>query len=268
MKIAFTIVLNGLHHLQHQDFYQKMVKNFDLWVLAEGATKNNGSTSWCHPMPDSYHSNGRSIDGTLEFIQKLEQQHPHVKVVTSQGLWESKDQQVNAAITKIKSITNKGILFQVDVDEIWSASAIRSAAKELQARKLKTGACLANCYLSENLQVTGQWGECAPVGYYRVWDWTGEYFSSHEPPTLQGGNGNLGTLNARFDHYNYYFTKDVQFKNDWYNGHQDILTRWHHIRTLKKEHFPMHISNLIVGKYGLTDSAIIWRPVKKYRLFF
>ena len=70
-RVAFTIILNGLHHLKHNDYYKFMIDNFDLWVIAEGAVESRGSTSWCKKMPDNLHNNGRSVDGTLEFLTEL-----------------------------------------------------------------------------------------------------------------------------------------------------------------------------------------------------
>jgi len=256
MKIAFSIILNGLHHLTHNNYYKTMLENFDLWVVAEGASKNNGSTSWCREMKNEYHNNGRSVDGTLDFLTPLTKQS-NFKLVTTDGFWHSKDQQVNAAITIIKNYTKQGTLFQVDIDEQWSKDQLDLAETELLERKLKTGGCLADCYIGKDLLAKGEWGESSPSGYIRVWDWKGEQFSSHEPPRLEDESGLFGTLKARFTHYNYYFEQDVKFKNDWYTGHDGILDRWKHINSLPKDAFPIHISNLITGGWGRSNTVII-----------
>ena len=68
-RIAFTIILNGLHHLKHNDYYLFLINNFDYWIIVDGASNNNGSTTWCNNMLDKYHNNGASNDGTIEFIK-------------------------------------------------------------------------------------------------------------------------------------------------------------------------------------------------------
>lgn len=256
MKIAFSIILNGMHHLMHNDYYKTMLDNFDLWVVAEGASRSNGTTSWCKLMKEEYHKNGRSVDGTLDFLSSLTK-NSNFKCVTTDGFWHSKDEQVNAAITIIKSVVNKGTLFQVDIDEQWTKNALDLAEQELKDRKLRIGACLADCYVGKNLIAKGDWGELNPTGYIRVWDWKGELFSKHEPPVLDDGSGEFGTLQARFKHYNYYFEQDVKFKNDWYSGHEGIYERWKRINSLPDKDFPVHISNLITGNWGQSNTLII-----------
>ena len=59
MRIAFSIILNGLHHLQHNNYYQTMLDNFDYWVIVEGQALPNGSTSWCKQLNEKYQINGR-----------------------------------------------------------------------------------------------------------------------------------------------------------------------------------------------------------------
>ena len=191
------------------------------------------------------------------------QKNTNLKCAIKEGLWNSKDEQVNGAICLIKSVTNKATLFQVDIDEQWTKEEIESACSEMKERKLKVGACLANCYVGKDIIAVGQWGELRPSGYIRVWDWEGEYFLKHEPPTLNCPQGNFGTLKARFNHYNYYFEEDVKFKNDWYGGHEGIYEKRKNINSLPKESFPLHISNLISGPWGGSNTLLIKESEKK-----
>ena len=66
-------------------------------------------------------------------------------------------------------------------------------------------------------------------------------------------------LTPIFHHYNYYFEKDVKFKDAWYGGHENILERWKLINSLPKEAFPLHISALITGYWGTTKTIITWK---------
>lgn len=244
MRVAFTIVLNGLHHLKHKDFCDFMVKNFDYWAIAEGASGNTGSTAWCNSMPADYHNNGRSVDGTCEFLAELASQHPNVLLTNHEGLWNNKDHQVNTAVDLLRAKTEfPAYLWEVDVDEHWTVEKLEKAERILTKNNYKHLRFWVNQFVGEGLISQGSWGEQGPW-WYRLWNWNGERFAKHEPPELEGGNG-PGQLvsDIRFDHYSYYFEKDVAFKDKWYGGHQGVLERW---KALKDETvFPQPLRRLI-----------------------
>ena len=260
MRVAFSIIFNGLHHLNHKDQYRQILDNCDKWVVVEGASKSNGSTQWCKEMPDEYHINGASVDGTREFMEKLAKEESKLVYVPSDGFWNSKDDQVNRAIEEVKKLTDKCFLWEFDIDEQWTAEAMDQAEKELTEENLKYGAFMSRYYVGKNLLASGEWGEGRNGGYIRLWDWEGESFVRHEPPTLEGCEDKPGKmLTPIFDHYSYYFDEDVKFKDAWYSGHEDIYNRWKKINSFPKEVFPLHLSHLITGYWGTTDTAIIWK---------
>jgi hypothetical protein len=225
MRIAFTILLNGLHHLKHNNFYQKMVENFDHWIIIEGVALPNGSTNWCKKLPDNVHKNYLSIDGTTEFLD--EYRHPKIRIIRPvDGPWDSKDQQVNAGIMEVKKITNECFLWQVDVDEQWEIEDLIFAERLLVHNKGKTGCFLCNYFVGPNQLVRGEWGEGMREPYRRLWLWKGEDFKSHEPPTLNGNNGPGLLLPVKFNHYAYYFEQDVKFKELYYQGYEGLYERW------------------------------------------
>ena len=249
MRIAFTIIFNGLHHLTHNDYYNKILNNFDYWVVVEGASKSNGSTYWCKDISDKYQNNGASVDGTIEFLSEIKSDK--LIFIKSNGFWDSKDVQVNRAIFEVKKITNNCFLWEIDIDEQWELENIILSEKELFEKGGKTGKFFCEYYVGKSLIAKGDWGE-GP--YNRLWDWKGEFFATHEPPILQNGNGLSIDLTPRFKHYSYYFEKDVIFKNDWYGGHENILNNWTNLQ--KEENFPVHISYLISGNWGKTNTYI------------
>ncbi len=258
MRIAFTIIFNGLHHLLHNDQYKKILNDCDKWVVVEGASNSNGSTKWCKQMPDEYHKNGSSVDGTREFLNELAHSESKLVYVPSNGFWHSKDAQVNRAIEEVKKITNKCFLWQIDIDEQWPEGTMDQVEKEMLENNVKVGACKQICYVGKNLVPVGEWA--GDGGIIRIWNWEGESFERHEPPILQGTEGKITKLlTPVFHHYNYYFEKDVKFKDAWYGGHENILERWKLINSLPKEAFPLHISALITGYWGTTKTIIIWK---------
>lgn len=231
MRVAFTILLNGFEHMHHNNYYSFLQENFDLWVIAEGVAKNNGSTSWCNIPTTSFHKNFLSIDGSTEFLDELEKKYNNIKIVRSnQQFWNSKDEQVNACIQEILKHTNNSMLWQIDIDEQWTLEKIIQAEKELKEKKGKTGCFLSNYFIGPNQQVFGVWGEGIKTPYRRLWDWNGEEFLTHEPPTLKGKNGPGFLLTPRFNHYAYYFKNDVKFKQLYYKGYEGLLERWENIQ--------------------------------------
>lgn len=231
----------------------------DRWVVVEGASRSNGSTKWCKEFPSHLHENGASVDGTRDYLFALSQRNEKLVYVPSTGFWNSKDEQVNRAVAEVRKITDRCFLWEIDADEQWEPEAMDAAEKELRSTRSKAGTFRADCHIGKNLMAIGEWGEAQTYGYTRLWDWQGEDFICHEPPVIEGMLGkDPAMLSPRFRHYNYYFENDVEFKNQWYGGHEGILERWKLVNSLDKRFFPMHISNLITGEWGKTNSSILY----------
>jgi len=256
MRIAFTIILNGLHHLKHNNYAEFLLDTFDYWVVVEGASESNGDTSWCKTGVPAHYSNedGSSIDGTTEYLQELKARHKNLIHILPSGPWQSKTKMVNAAAAVINSLTDHAFVWEIDADEQWTKAEIEAAEKELVAQGAKTGTFLCNCYVGKDLMAVGEWGEGLAHPIRRLWDWRKDTFFSHEPPELQDGNGKTILLFQRFEHYAYYYEKDVQFKNDWYTGHENILQHWRELQA--ETEFPQPISRLIEGHWGQTKTMI------------
>jgi hypothetical protein len=225
MRAAFTIVLNGLRHFLHKDYWKEMQNNFDYWIIVEGVAKPTGSTSWCKELPSGVHKNYLSNDGTTEFLDKIANDKTIV-IRPDNRPWQNKDEQVNAAIDRIKQITNSCFLWQVDVDEQWTKVQLEQAENTLKENGGKTGCFYCNYFVGKYQQVFGDWGEGKIEPYRRLWDWKGEKFISHEPPKLEGNNGPGFLINIRFNHYAYYFFEDVKFKELYYSGYENLYERW------------------------------------------
>ena len=240
-RIIFTIIFNGLHHLQYNNQSEFILNNCDKWIVVEGASKSIGSTSWCKTMPQNLHTNGASIDGTRDFLESLAKTNDKLIYIPSNGFWGSKDHQVNRAIDEVKKITNECFLWQFDTDEQWTSETMAQAEKEMTEQNVKTGSFLADCYAGKDIIALGGWGE-GP--YTKLWNWNGEYFEKHKPPTLQCGNQKSILVSARFMHYKYYFEQDVIFKDRWYGGHEQIHERWKTLKFYQKKYFQYTYQNL------------------------
>jgi hypothetical protein len=262
MRIAITIILNGDHHLAHNDYGRKVAEMFDYWIIIEGPALPTGSTSWCnHPVCNC------STDMTISYIGRLCFKYENVfSKSNGHSAWLSKDEMVNAAINMINfylkdKLDNENVfLWKLDIDEQWNVGQLNEAEKMLIEYNADCGCFHANHYVGENLIAKGTWGEGNqpedPLAnaYRRLWKWNGQYFKSHEPPILIKGNGKEILLPQRFNHYSYYFEKDVIFKSQYYKGYENLHNKW--IQLQKEIAFPQPISRLIDGYWGTTSTTI------------
>jgi hypothetical protein len=263
MRVAFTIVLNGANQLRYNNFISNMAQVFDFWVIVEGAALPNGSTSWCRQVPD-FNIDGASIDGTRTVLKNAEKSYGNVVVVYATKPWQSKDEQVNSALTVILNeigLEDNTFLWQVDVDEQWTIEQVENAERELVAQKGDCGCFHCNYHVGKDLYAIGAWGQgndpSDPLkyAYRRLWLWDGRPFEKHEPPVLEGGNGKEVLLTPLFEHYAYTDSATVRFKGLYYSGHEGIYEKWLKLQT--EITFPQPISYLISGPWGKTATVIV-----------
>ena len=249
MRVAITIVYNGLHHLQHKGFTEFMVQNFDYWAVVDGLSNAGGSTGWCNTLKLS----PSSTDGTTEFMQDVAKKHPHVLFYSAKVPFKSKDEQVNKAVDMLRTRAKRGWLWQVDVDEHWTVETIEQAEQKLFWSSALQMAFRPRHYVGHNLLAVGRWGSSH---FTRLFRWRGQKFISHEPPLMFRKDKTLES-ELSFDHYSYYFENDVAFKEKYYKGYQGLLQNWYKLQTLKE--FPQPISVLLpptAAGYG-DDTKII-----------
>lgn len=248
-RIAFTIIYNGLHHLEHLGFWQFMVENFDYWVVIEGHARPNGSTKWCKRVDTT----PRSSDGTHEFMVDLASKYDNIRYYSPGRYWLGKDLQVNKAMEIITGLCGKCYLWEVDADEIWTSEKLK-AAEDYADRSVSDGFSFQfNHFVGENLIASGDWGSGT---LNRLWKWRGQYFRSHEPALLVGQRSCEFIEGIKFDHYSYYFEKDVAFKSKYYSGHELVYDKWKQLQLCQS--FPVHISSLfgLHNKIGKSNSLI------------
>ena len=254
MRVAFTIIFNGLHHLRHNDYFAKIRGSLDYWVFVEGPTKPGGSTAWCKPIPSVYLKGVHSTDGTLEFLREESWKGPKILLIEKERFWDSKDEMVNAALDALRKREIKSAyLWEIDADEQWDSKDLLLAEATLDYNRCDTGKFLCDYYVGPGLIAKGDWGEGKKLPYYRLWRWAGERFISHEPPVLSGKRYEV-LLPVRFKHYAYLFEEDVRFKECFYSGHENILSKW--LALQKETKFPQPVSRLISGAWGKTATTI------------
>lgn len=251
MRVAFTIVLNGEHHLRNN--FKNNLDIFDKWIIVEGVAAPGGSTNWCKSLPGT-----ESDDNTMEFCKALQLSHPDKVVYLPPPYdyqYSSKDEQVNEAIKRVKRLTGECFLWQVDVDEVWKKEDVENAERVLRENGAKTMGFYCNYYVGKNQIVKGEWGEGKHTPYIRLWDWKGEMFKTHEPPRLDPNNGKTIISSIRFDHFAYVYEQDVKFKEIYYQGYEGLFDRWTKVQLNKGK---LHISALLGTNtwWGTTDTYI------------
>lgn len=257
ISCAFTIILNGLHHLLHNNYAEKLAASVDYWVIAEGASDSQGSTKWCNRALPNYHNKGRSIDGTYEYLKEFTQKHSNTSLVVCPSLYPSKDHQVSMAIRKITEIIvdQPVFLWQIDSDEQWKSEDMREAESQLEASGANVGKFFWNYFVGPGLLARGEWGERAwGRGVQRLWIWNKNRVITHEPPVFEGLDKSL-LLPQRCNHFAYFFEKDVIFKSKWYRGYEKIFDNWVSLQKKGGIRFPM--TDLLSGvKIGITQRIL------------
>lgn len=235
-RVAVTIVYNGLHHLMHRGFTDFMLRNFDYWAVTDGLSHPNLSTWHCNRLDLPYHS----TDGTVEYLRDLSDKNGHMLFKEATGYWRSKDDQINECIKSLKREVNMGMLWQVDVDEVWDINDMREVEARLFDSPMKQASVKFNHYVGEGLIAQGEWGDGS---VNRLFKWRGQKFLSHEPPKMDPYNRTLQCDDIRFDHYSYYFEKDVAFKEKYYKGYQGLLDNWKALQ--QYDEFPVSLDCLM-----------------------
>lgn len=235
MKLYFlTLVLDGMPFLpMHLNtFNQLNTKVYDWkWLIAEGQALNVNCTSWCKSMPGRF-----SDDGTTEFLRSSVWRHPRVGIL-GRKLWTGgKVQMCNELLAKIDE---PGILFQIDVDELWTATQIDNMAALLSGPAYDHAYVFMRYFVGPNIVTQGV--DCYgnnPGEWLRVWKFTpGMRFQKHEPPVLAGGYGLVAPMSRGQtaahsiipDHWAYVFRKQLEYKEEFY-GYADALAHWERLQ--------------------------------------
>ena len=254
----FTIVLNGMPFIrEHSARFASLAVPWH-WHIVEGVAELKHDTAWSFRcggrIPEGLHKMGLSFDGTSEYLDELVAVHPRqISVYRKTGgvFWHGKKEMVSAPL---KHLPNDCLLWEVDVDEMWSAQNIEKMHKAFLKDASKTAAwywcsfytgpdlvvCTRNCY-SQNPQQ--EW--------LRTWRYQSkDVWAKHEPPILLRGSGpdagkDVGALNAfdqnttesfgvTFDHLAYVRSQQLAFKETYY-GYSGALAAWTRLQNEAKD---------------------------------
>ncbi len=263
----FSIVLNGQPFIRyHIEVFKQLPFQWH-WHIVEGVADLKHDTAWGLRnggyISDEIHKNGRSCDGTTEYIDTLAQLYPDNITVYRQPegvFWDGKREMVNAPLANIQE---ECLLWQVDVDELWTVEQICTAREMFITHSDKTSAFYWCWYfVGENLIISTRncYAQNPQQEWLRTWRFKPGYiWAAHEPPVLveplaDSEYKNVATANPFlhqeteahglvFQHFAYVTQEQLSFKEQYY-GYSNAVSQWNALQkntqfpTLLSEYFP------------------------------
>jgi glycosyltransferase involved in cell wall biosynthesis/predicted O-methyltransferase YrrM len=245
----FTIVLNGEPFIEyHIEAFKQLPFKWH-WHIIEGVAELKHDTAWSlgngGRITDEIHCKGRSNDGTTEYLDELAQLYPENVTVYRKPediFWEGKREMVNAPL---ENINEECLLWQVDVDELWTVEQICTARQMFIYHPEKTAAFYWCWYfVGENLVISTRncYAQNPAQEWLRTWRFKpGHVWVRHEPPILaellpDGELRNVAEFNAFrheeteslglvFQHFAYVIPEQLRFKEQYY-GYTNALLQW------------------------------------------
>jgi glycosyltransferase involved in cell wall biosynthesis/predicted O-methyltransferase YrrM len=273
-----TIVLNGDPFIQyHIDIFKKLPFKWH-WHIVEGVADLKHDTAWSLKLGgeigSQLHTQGRSNDGTSEYLDELVQQYPENITIYRQPegeFWDGKKEMVNAPLTNIKE---ECLLFQIDVDELWTVEQLCTAQNMFINHPEKNAAFYWCWYfVGEELLISTR--NCYAQNPQQEWLRTWRYkprmvWAAHEPPMLleplaNGEWRNVADINSFshqeteqnglvFQHFAYVMPKQLQFKEQYY-GYKNALNCWNSLQ--EENQFPVLLRQFLpwVRDNTMVDTA-------------
>ncbi|MFB2771714.1 glycosyltransferase family 4 protein [Pelatocladus sp. BLCC-F211] len=263
----FTIVLNGQPFIRyHIEIFKQLPFKWH-WHIVEGVADLKHDTSWSVKLggciSDEIHRNGRSCDGTTEYLDELAELYPDNITIYRQSegvFWDGKREMVNAPLANIQE---ECLLWQIDVDELWTLEQICTAREIFISNPEKTAAFYWCWYfVGEQLIISTRncYAQNPQQEWLRTWRFKPGYiWAAHEPPVLveplaDGQYKNIANTNPFlhqeteqhglvFQHFAYVTQEQLSFKEKYY-GYSNAVAQWSFLQKntkfpiLLREYFP------------------------------
>ncbi|BAY19103.1 group 1 glycosyl transferase [Anabaenopsis circularis NIES-21] len=258
----FTIVLNGQPFIRyHIEIFKQLSFKWH-WHIVEGVAKLQHDTAWSLELGgkiiDSIHEHGLSNDGTTEYLDNISKQYPENITIyrKPQGIfWDGKREMVNAPL---ENIQEECLLWQVDVDELWTLEQIFTARDMFIKHPEKTAAFYWCWYfVGEKIVVSSRncYSQNPQQEWLRTWRYKPGYiWAAHEPPILVGDSKKHQQQDIAkidpflheetekhgliFHHYAYATPQQLKFKEIYY-GYKNAESQW--IDLQEQKQFPLFL---------------------------
>jgi glycosyltransferase involved in cell wall biosynthesis len=253
----FTIVLNGMPFITHHiDVFRHLPFRWH-WHIVEGVAELVNDTGWSTVrgghIPASYHNEGRSVDGTTDYIDALQElYHDSITIYRKPlgQLWHGKLEMVNAPIQEIQEPC---LLWEIDADECWTHAQLCDGWRMFDRNPDKTAAYYwCHFFVGPHLVVSSRncYSQVAGQEWLRTWRYTPDcIWVAHEPPRLVHGTGQPVEVHPFsndeteeyglvFQHFAYTTAEQVRFKEKYY-GYLQATFHW--LQLQKERHFPQYL---------------------------
>ena len=218
------------------------------WNVVLGTARNVNCTGWCNEIPPSL-----SDDGTDLYLDRLSEFDSRVRVFKS-AVWSGKVAMCNAPMPHLRE---RSILFQIDADEIWTATQIKRVVDLFESNPMKNCAYFwCRYFVGPKIVITSRetYGNRSSYEWHRAWRYEpGMEWETHEPPKIHGFEERPMThqetekAGCVFDHYAYATEAAMRFKERYYPSCKGQLDAW---KTLQEN-----------VKWPVTDLSIFLRWV-------
>ncbi|MGH1395934.1 MAG: class I SAM-dependent methyltransferase [Trichormus sp.] len=276
----FTIVLNGQPFIRyHIEIFKQLPFKWH-WHIVEGVADLKHDTSWSLKLggqiSDAIHHNGLSNDGTTEYIDQLVELYPENITVYRQPegvFWDGKREMVNAPLANIQE---ECLLWQIDVDELWTLEQICHAREIFISNPDKTAAFYWCWYfVGEKLIISTRncYTQNPQQEWLRTWRFKPGYiWAAHEPPILveilaDDKYQNVADINPFlheeteqynlvFQHFSYVTREQLSFKEKYY-GYSNAVSQWLSLQENTK--FPILLKEYLPWVQDNTQVDIAYR---------
>lgn len=246
----FTIVLNGEPFIRyHETMLAKLPFRWH-WHVVEGVAALRHDTAWsvAHggKVTDDIHRDGRSIDGTSEYLDDLARRYPGQVTIYRKPpgkFWDGKTEMVNAPLPHIDEAC---LLWQMDADELWTVDQVAEMRRRFLAEP-ERGAAFYWCWYfvgpDQVISTRNNYAQNPAVEWLRTWRFRpGDHWAAHEPPTLVRPREASGepvdiaklqpfmqdeteSFGCVFQHFAYVTAAQLAFKESYY-GYAGATAQW------------------------------------------
>lgn len=276
----FTIVLNGEPFIRYHEAMLAALPFRWHWHVVEGVAALRHDTAWSTAtgghIADDIHHQGRSNDGTSEYLDDLARRFPGQVTIHRKPpgeFWDGKKEMVNAPLP---AITEPCLLWQVDSDELWTAGQVSEMRRRFIAEPRRSAAFYWCWYFvapDKVISTRHNYAQNPGQEWLRTWRFQpGDVWAAHEPPTLvrprPGGAPPLDiaamdpfthdeteAAGAVFQHFAYVTEAQLGFKESYY-GYAGARARWHDLLARRGSGFLADHFGWVTDRTMFDDAAV------------
>jgi hypothetical protein len=245
-----TIVLNGQPFIRYHLDRMNALRCPWHWHIIEGMADLAHDGAWAlkfgGELPGEAVRDGRSIDGTAEYLDEIASQNPaRITLYRAPGhrRWDGKLEMVSAPLA---NLPEECLLWQVDSDELWTTEQFtRLRDLFLQNPQRTSAVFFCDFFVGPNLAINRR-RPYPQIEWRRAWRYqAGMKWFAHEPPILAAPAANgrwidlatqnpftpqeLEADNLVFQHFAYVTAEQLAFKESAY-GYKGITNQWRRLQ--------------------------------------